>query len=337
MKEKVQKIVLELLNWIEKNEYKSYDLFDGLKSPLAKYLTLNNRYLRIAWQQFFKRCPINFRPIFGIKKSIIPKTIADLTLANLLLYKLYKDKQYLARAMSSLNWLRFNYYKGYSGYCWGIGFNYQSRGIYAKVIPNIVTTYYSADAFLSAYELVMNPKYLKIARSSCDFIIRDLGFTEIGDSLCINYYHIQKDQIHNANMFGASLLSRIYKYTKERNLLKIANKAVKYTISNQRNDGAWFYGEEPMYRWIDNFHTGYILESLYNYINYTGCYEFMPNLLKGIDFYRKCFFLSDGTPKYYNDKLYPIDIQCAAQAIQIFAILSNMDRSYLDVSMKIAI
>lgn len=44
----------------------------------------------------------------------------------------------------------------------------------------------------------------------------------------------------------------------------------------------------------------------------------------------------DGAPKYYNDKLSSIDIQCAAQAIQIFTILSNINKSYLDLSIKIA-
>lgn len=334
---KLQENISHLLDWIKDHDYKSYDPFDGLKSPLVKYILLNNKYLRIVWQQFFKRCPINLRPIVGIKESIIPKTMGNLASANLLLYKLHNDKQYLDKAISYLNWLKVNYYRGYPGYCWGVGFNYQSRGIYAKKgIPNIVTTFYCANAFLDFYELIRNSKRLEIARSSCNFILKGLGTTKIGDTLCINYYPIQRDQIHNANMFGAVLLSRVYKYTKEKYLLKFANKAVRYTINNQKDDGAWFYGEGPMYRWIDNFHTGYILESLYNYINYTDCYEFMPNLLRGIDFYKRNFFLSDGSPKYYNNKLFPIDIQCVAQAIQTFAILSNIEKKYLDLSIKIA-
>ena len=264
--------------------------------------------------------------------------MGDLASSCSILYDLYlKDKKYLDKAISSLEWLEDNSYDGYSGYCWGVGFDYQSRVVYAKKgIPNIVTTYYNANAFLDAYELVENPKYLEIAESSCDFILKDLGFTENNDTLCISYYPTQRDQIHNANMFGVALLSRVYKHTGEKYLLEIAHKSMKYTIKHQRDDGAWFYGEEPKYRWIDNFHTGYVLESLFNYMEYTGDYGFMPNLLKGIEFYETNLFLSDGTPNYYHNKTYPIDIQCAAQAIQTFAILSNMDKKYLDMAIKIA-
>ncbi|MCK4351992.1 delta-aminolevulinic acid dehydratase [candidate division WOR-3 bacterium] len=333
----IEKAMNKLVRWLEINGCESYDPFDGLKSPVAGYLTLNNKYLRGIWQQFFKRCPINFRPIASIKREINSKTMGDIATAYLMLYKLYNDEKYLNKTIFSLKWLEDNFYRGYSGYCWGNYFDCQTRGIYAKKgTPNIFTTYYNANAFLDAYELLGNSKYLEVAKSACNFILKDIGFTKDKDALCISYYPTQKDQIHNVNILGASLLSRVYKYTREEDLFKIANKAVKYTIQCQREDGAWFYGKEPMYHWIDNFHTGYILESLYNYINHTGDSEFMLNLLKGIEFYRTNFFLANGIPKYYDNKIYPIDIQCAAQAIQTFAILSSIDKKYLDMAIKVA-
>ncbi len=66
--------VKKLEAWISGFKLYGWDPFDGLKSPLASYLTFNSKFLRIAWQQFFKRCPINFRPIVGIKKGIVSKT-----------------------------------------------------------------------------------------------------------------------------------------------------------------------------------------------------------------------------------------------------------------------
>lgn len=36
-------------------------------------------------------------------------------------------------------------------------------------------------------------------------------------------------------------------------------------------------------------------------------------LKKGLAFYLDNFFLLDGTPKYYHDKMYPIDIHCPGQ------------------------
>ena len=51
MEKEIEKIILELLAWIEKQQYSGYDLFDGLCSPYAKYLTFNKKILRQCWQQ----------------------------------------------------------------------------------------------------------------------------------------------------------------------------------------------------------------------------------------------------------------------------------------------
>ena len=40
---------------------------------------------------------------------------------------------------------------------------------------------------------------------------------------------------------------------------------------------------------------------------------------RGVQFYADNFFLEDGTPKYYHDRTYPIDVHSAAQAIVFFA------------------
>jgi len=53
-------------------------------------------------------------------------------------------------------------------------------------------------------------------------------------------------------------------------------------------------------------------------MKYTGIDRYWENFEKGLQFYRQNFFLDDFTPKYYHDKVYPIDIHCPAQAIICF-------------------
>jgi len=48
------------------------------------------------------------------------------------------------------------------------------------------------------------------------------------------------------------------------------------------------------------------------------------------------FFEDDGCPKYYNDRKYPIDIQCAAQAIDTLTFLSDLDPTSLPLAEKVA-
>ena len=85
--------------------------------------------------------------------------------------------------------------------------------------------------------------------------------------------------------------------------------------SAQREDGSWLFGEDKTQNYVDSFHTGYKLESISEYQKYSGDTTFNENIKKGITYYLNNFFLEDGTPKYYDNKIYPIDIHCPAQFV----------------------
>jgi len=58
-----------LLGYTQKEKYKGWDLFDGLNSQILKHSPFyRSRILRLAWIQFFKRSPLNFRRI-----ALVPK------------------------------------------------------------------------------------------------------------------------------------------------------------------------------------------------------------------------------------------------------------------------
>ena len=109
-----------------------------------------------------------------------------------------------------------------------------------------------------------------------------------------------------------------------------------YSCSRQNPDGSWFYGESPKYHWIDNFHTGYNLDSLKRYIYSTGDSDFNDNLSRGFAYFKNHFVEADGKPKYYHNQAYPIDIQCAAQAIDTLSFFSDEDSEALALAGKVA-
>jgi hypothetical protein len=111
---------------------------------------------------------------------------------------------------------------------------------------------------------------------------------------------------------------------------------MEYSCSSQLPDGSWWYAEEPKYHWIDNFHTGYNLDSLDFYARASKDAEFLPNLSKGLEFYKTNFFEDSGRPKYYHTRTYPVDIQCAAQAIDTLSLFSERDPECLDLAAKVA-
>jgi len=53
-------------------------------------------------------------------------------------------------------------------------------------------------------------------------------------------------------------------------------------------------------------------------------------------FYKTSFFEGNGKPKYYFNKLYLVDIQCASQAIDTLCFFSADDPEAVPLAMKVA-
>jgi hypothetical protein len=111
---------------------------------------------------------------------------------------------------------------------------------------------------------------------------------------------------------------------------------MKFSCTRQKSNGAWLYGEDPKNHWIDNFHTGYNLDALKSYIKYSDDNTYLGNMKNGLDFYKKNFFEENGRPKYYHNRTYPVDSQCASQAIETLANFTELDEEALPLSIKVA-
>jgi hypothetical protein len=322
MTELIQPAIERLDQWTCKNGWVGYDPFDGLTAPIARCLIFETPLMKIALEQIVRRFPINLRPLLRITKKHSTKAMGYFAAGYLRLFRLTAQQYYLDKALYCLSELRENYSRGYSGYAWGNAFDHQSRGGHlSQDIPTVVWTSFIGSSFVDAYELLSDSAYLNIARSSCEFILRDLGKHQMTDqSLCISYVPNEQVDVHNSNMLGASLLARVYKHTRESELLEIAQKAVKYTLDHQHIDGSWYYGEGLRYHWIDGYHTGFILDALYWFLQATDNNQYRSNLTLGMDYYKR--HLADGVlPKHYSNARYPIDIQAVAQIIQTFAFI----------------
>jgi uncharacterized protein YyaL (SSP411 family) len=218
--------------------------------------------------------------------------------------------------------------KGFSGMCWGYNFDWQSRVFYVPAYtPTIVNSTYIAHGYLEAYEATDKRQYLDHARSVCDFILNDLNRVEDETGWCFSYTPIDNLQVHNANILGSALLARVYSYTGESELADAARLSASYVARFQLPDGAWHYAETNIQQWIDSFHTGFVIESMYRVYHYTKDEAFRPAIERGLDFYIRNFFESDGSPKYFHDRKWPLDIHSAAQAIVTLSTLSTWHAS----------
>jgi lipopolysaccharide/colanic/teichoic acid biosynthesis glycosyltransferase len=87
---------------------------------------------------------------------------------------------------------------------------------------------------------------------------------------------------------------------------------------------------------VDCFHTGYGLDSLKHYVDATGDGKFRPSLERGLAFFKERFVEPDGRPRSYATRAYPVDIQCAAQAIDTLALFADDDPECLGLSARVA-
>jgi hypothetical protein len=337
VKSMVIESIARLTVWLEENDYRGYDTFDGLSARFLRPFTFETKVLRIVLQQGVRRFPLNLRPVLGITKEHSSKGMGFLARGFMRLHKTTGDPVWARRAQFALDWLVDNRLPGYSGACWGNHFDYQSRGNYIpKGLPTVVWTALIGHAFLDAYDHFHSDRYLQIAVSACEHIVRDVDAFPDGEGVCISYVPGKDSRVHNANTLGASLLARTYSYTKTASYLELAQKAMQYTAHYQRPDSSWYYAEKTEAHWVDSFHSGYVLDSFKHYAQGTGDERFTRKVMSGYEYWKKTFFLSDGTPKYYDYKTLPLDIQCSSQAIDTLVFFYDRDPESLSLAIKVA-
>ncbi|HVG21025.1 MAG TPA: hypothetical protein VNI02_18390 [Blastocatellia bacterium] len=335
-----------LLRYCRSEAWAGYDPYDALNMRLARALPLKRKITRTVLTQLVKRSPVNLRPLLGIKKELNPKGLALAARAIILLAERSghalppdllkepdRDSHSLDNTRDSFDTdLRFLLDKldsmrsaNYGEACWGYNFDWQSRAFFApRGTPNVVCTAFAAHAFLDWHEKSASARALELATSSCRFLLDRINRAGDGDGHCFSYTPLDDSKVHNVNMLAAELLARVFRKSGRAEYRDAAERAVRFTISKQRDDGSWPYGEADSQAWIDGFHTGFILVSLKRIIDDLGAGGWRENLKAGYEFYAGRFFLADGTPSYYHDKLFPIDVHSAAQAVITFAEMTDL-------------
>jgi hypothetical protein len=321
--------------WVEGHDYKGYEPFDGLTSYLYP-LTFRNRLACQVLQQVIRRLPVNLRPLLGVRPLDSTKGRGYMAWGYLKRYLRHHEGRYRAKALACLDWLDQHRSPLYPRHSWGNHFVYASRsGFIGKDESTIVWTGLIGQAFLEAYATFREPRHLEIIESIAEWIMA-LPRLQTPQGLCLSYVMPRQSSIHNSNMIGAAFLAGAGAIIGRKDFREIAHQAMAYSCSRQLPDGGWYYGEDPMFHWIDVFHTGYNLDSLRRYLQSTSDPSFDRNLERGYAYFRASFFKPSGQVKYYVNKSVPIDIQCASQAIDTLLLFSDRDPAGFGTAKKIA-
>lgn len=318
---------LALKQYCEDEDFKGWDPYDGLNSKLFKSTPLKHWDLaRLAWIQLFKRNPVNLRQLTGVKKGHNSKGVGLFLSGYVKLYKIaesgdnsFGSKDEIFLKIQELSKLLLSMSsKGYHGHCWGYNFDWQARRLFLfpKDTPTVVATCFCASALFEAYEVTRDEQVLEAALSSAEFILKDLNRTEHNGGFLFSYSPLNgNNTVFNASLLGSKLLSYCYKYSKKEEYAAEARKSIIACTNSQSEDGSWVYGMLPVQNWIDSFHTGFNLDALKVYSDFTSDTSFDENIDRGTAYYLSNFFEADGRPKYYHNRTFPIDIHCPSQLL----------------------
>jgi hypothetical protein len=332
-----------LADWGHERKWIGTDPYDGLAATRVPAFVKRQPIGRKVLIQAVKRSPVNVRPLLGVPVSDDPAALSWVASAYAIggFLEPAEEEARLRAIIERLLELRSSRFEEPS---WGYHWAFESR-IFRQPAwsPCTIPTAYVGVALIDAYERLGDRELLTLAEGVGRYFLRHVPQHEDRGGAYFAYWPSDQSEIHtrtpvhNANLHVCGLLAKLSMHTAgdPEEFAGPARLGVGYALAHQRSDGAWPYGERSNLAWVDNFHTGYVLDSL-RFCRDAGLDPRLDEAIaRGLDYYARHLFLADGTPKYYDDNIYPIDSQCYAQAIQTLAIAADDDPRYLELGHRV--
>jgi hypothetical protein len=359
----MRSVLFDVLRWSRERDYRGHSKHDALNSPFLRTLTCGNRFLRLAVTQAVMRFPFNTRSLFGVPRLRNPKGIGlfahswlDLA-GHLQLHpgegEVMSADECRREAGGLLSWLvghaspqagpsdelrelfglvgRGSSPSGnrdLKGLGWGYHYDWQDKGFFQPAhFPNRVVSFWIGFAFLRAFEITGEEKFLAAAREIAVFLLENpRRLVETADQLCLSYVPLEDINwaVMDVSALVAAFCAKLAHLGGEKEgggLLTAARRLMEFVVDKQTDYGAWFYtwpaGDSHIRH--DNYHTGIILDCLADYMTYSGDHSSRPNYHAGLDYYRRHLFLENGAPRWMNDRTWPHDVHGSAAGILSFS------------------
>jgi len=246
-----------------------YDIWITNFGKKVKQLYYKNKYIGIvpAGVLTIYDLYLNNTPRLGYNKQEYPIVRAQALLSLLNLYNNEADNLYLEYAKKDIEWLLSNSSKGYSGYCWGLNFDwvYSADAIYDKNIPFSTHTPYPLEAMVKYYEVTEDKSLIEPITSVFLFFENDIKvMLESTDKLILSY-GVEKDRIVvNANAYAMYSYALLLKFLPQKRSY-IESKIYKlynFILSVQKDNGSWLYSPYEDDTFIDCFHSAFVIKNI---------------------------------------------------------------------------
>lgn len=332
-----------LYNWVLKNEYYGWDIYDGLNSPLTQKIT--NPYLRILLLQLNKYSPINIRKLLKVKKGIDLKGMALFAQSYARLYSITGEEKYLTEMKKTIGFIKEKTLREKYGYdCWASHYYpYITLGksTLSRDAPDIIGTGQAIIALIKSYNITNNSVEKDMAISAAEFMVED--FFQNEEPLPFFAYSKTDDKPKhitlNASAQAMEALCAILNVEDNTKYQSVCESAARTLIRTQNNDGSWDYSihkDGTKKRTQLDFHQGYIIDGLLAFVSHSSNkINLIKCIKKASDYYQNVQFRKDGRSYFRHPLPYPIDIHNQTQGIISFSKLSKLDSSYASFAEQI--
>jgi hypothetical protein len=245
------------------------------------------------------------------------------------LYEASGDEFYLQKTGHFLDVLQKTRCVEFKEYCWGYPFDWVTgTGVIPAGTPLITTTPYAFEAFLQMEQLQPNMKWRRILESIARHVcsdIKDIKLSETSSTCC--YTPFDKVGVVNASAYRAFTLVSAAKFFGDNHFMETARPNLNFVLQSQNDDGSWPYAMDGKRKFVDHFHTCFVMKALAKIYFLTGDDDCLNALGRGVDFYLENLFSENGMPRPFAKAprltVYRHELYDCAECINLCLLLRN--------------
>jgi len=289
-------LLMALNKWFEETGYRSVDWYDIWSLKYGRWA--KNLFFRTKIAGSLALIPLIFLDYFFpqirkffFRKRTFPICHAHIGLGYLNLYRFTKEPKWLIKAESFVEPILKMASPMAKGLGWGMKHDWMTNiGLIPQDTPCHTQTSYVYEFFRQLHRETGEVKLRKIIEKIAYHEANDFKEWMIKGGLCSSYSMLDERRVINANTYRAYVLIDSGIFLNKQDYLTKGIEILHYIINSQNPDGSWFYGENPHDRFIDHYHTCFVLKNLIKCSNLLRNSELSEKLKDAIDKGKKYYF-----------------------------------------------
>lgn len=329
--------ICKLDDFFTKNDFNGYSINSLPRNKLLIGTAQMNKTIGVFIRQIFRISPINLRPLLGPKEeSWNAQAAVILARAYLRLFRVLGKTAFKQKGLRLLDWLEQTRSPRFTNFCLPqlMPLFVSSYNASSKDISPLLSCY-AGKLFLEAHALTGSDRYLSLARSVANYFATEHQRDEYREGVYFHYVPGMRLKIYNCSAEISAFLVQVAAVTDDKSLHDLGVAGLSYVASIQNSEGSWFYGETKSKRYIDNFHTAYILQAMLEALDTCKDENIAHSFSRGLSYYKNALFvpLPKGgiRPRHFDPRFPPrnsniiqkVDLRDAASAIIFFSSLAE--------------